>query len=41
MKIIAKLIDKVLSNIDNESVIAEVNKSVRDLWSSFKLYEKF
>ncbi len=41
MLIIADLIDKVLSNIDNESVIAEVNKSVRDLCSSFKLYEKF
>ena len=41
MLIIAELIDRVLSNIDNESVIAEVNKRVRDLCSSFKLYENF
>ena len=41
MLIIADLIDRVLSNIDNESVINEVNKSVRELCSSFKLYENF
>ena len=41
MLIIAELIDRVLSNIDNESVIAEVNKRVRSLCSSFKLYENF
>ena len=39
MLIIADLIDRVLSNIDNESAIGEVNKSVRNLCSSFKLYE--
>ena len=39
MLIIADLIDRVLSNIDNESAIDEVNKSVRNLCSSFKLYE--
>ena len=39
MSFIAELIDRVLSNIENESTIKEVNKEVRNLCTSFKLYE--
>ena len=39
MLFIAELIDKVLSSIDEESIIKEVNKEVRNLCTSFKLYE--
>ena len=39
MLFIAELIDKVLSNIENDSIIKEVNKEVRNLCTSFKLYE--
>ena len=39
MLLIAELIDKVLSNIENDSTIKEVNKEVRNLCTSFKLYE--
>ena len=36
---IACFIDKVLSNIDNESIIKEVYKDVANLSNSFKLYQ--
>jgi len=39
MLFIAELIDKVLSNIDDENIIKEVNQEVRNLCTSFKLYE--
>ena len=39
MIFIAKLIDKVLSNIDNDSIIKEVYKDVNLLCDSFKLYK--
>ena len=39
MIIISKLIDKVLSNIDNDNIIKEVRKEVVSLCESFKLYE--
>ena len=39
MLLIAQLIDKVLSNIENEDVIKEVKNDVRNLCTSFKLYE--
>ncbi len=39
MILISELIDKVLSNIDNDNIIKEVNKEVIDLCKSFKLYE--
>ncbi len=39
MMLIAELIDKVLSNIENDSTIKEVNKEVRNLCTSFKLYK--
>lgn len=39
MLFIAELIDKVLSNIDDENIIKEVNQEVRNLCASFKLYE--
>ena len=39
MLFIAELIDKVLSNIENDSIIKEINKEVRNLCTSFKLYE--
>ena len=39
MLFIAELIDKVLSNIEDEIIIKEVNKEVRNLCTSFKLYE--
>ena len=35
---IVEMIDKVISNIDNESVIAEVRKDVNALMSNYKLY---
>ena len=40
MKIIAGLIDKVLSNIDNESRMNEVRNSVLDLCNQFPLYKE-
>ena len=40
MKIIAGLIDKVLSNIDNESRMKEVRNSVLDLCNQFPLYKE-
>ena len=39
MKIIAQLIDKVLSNIDNDNIISEVKQEVKSLCDSFKVYE--
>ncbi len=39
MLFIAELIDKVLSNINDENIIKEVNREVRNLCTSFKLYE--
>ena len=39
MKIIAQLIDKVLSNIDNDNIISEVRQEVESLCDSFKVYE--
>ena len=39
MKIIAQLIDKVLSNIDNDNIISEVKQEVELLCGSFKVYE--
>jgi len=36
---IAGFIDEVLSNIDNDSIIANVRKKVQNLCSSFKLYD--
>ena len=39
MLFIAELIDKVLSNIDDENIIKGVNQEVRNLCTSFKLYE--
>ncbi len=39
MILISELIDKVLSNIDNDNIVKEVNKEVIDLCKSFKLYE--
>ena len=39
MKIIAQLIDKVLSNIDNDNIINEVKEEVESLCDSFKVYE--
>ena len=39
MLFIAELIDKVLSNIDDENIIKGVNQEVRNLCASFKLYE--
>ena len=39
MILISELIDKVLSNIDKDNIIKEVNKEVVDLCESFKLYE--
>jgi len=38
MVIIANLIDKVLSNIDDVTIIKEVRKEVQDICNSFKLY---
>ncbi len=38
MKEIARLIDLVLTDIDNDSIINQVKSSVKDLCSSFKLY---
>tara|TARA_B100000965_G_scaffold57816_1_gene44043 strand:+ start:612 stop:1904 length:1293 start_codon:yes stop_codon:yes gene_type:complete len=38
MKEIARLIDLVLSNIDNDDVIKQVKSSVEDLCNNFKLY---
>ena len=35
---IAKLIDLVLSNIDNDEIISSVKSSVENLCESFKLY---
>ncbi len=40
MKIIAQLIDRVLSNIDNDNIISEVKQEVKSLCDSFKVYEK-
>ena len=39
MVIIANLIDQVLSNIDNDTIIKDVQKEVKDLCNSFKLYK--
>ena len=38
MKHIAKLIDQVLSNIDDDDILDSVKKSVEELCNSFKLY---
>ena len=35
---IVEMIDKVISNIGNESVIAEVRKDVNDLMGNYKLF---
>jgi glycine hydroxymethyltransferase len=40
MKKIAKLIDRVLSDIDNEKVIEEVKVEVKELTKAFPLYEE-
>lgn len=40
MKKIAKLIDRVLSDIDNEKVIEEVKVEVKELTKEFPLYEE-
>ena len=40
MKKIAKLIDRVLSDIDNEKVIEEVKVEVKELTNAFPLYEE-
>ena len=39
MIFVGELIDKVLSNIDNDSIIKEVKEDVKNLCNSFKLYE--
>ena len=39
MVFIADLIDKVLSNIDDDAIIKQVHKEVKNLCSSFKLYK--
>ena len=39
MVFIANLIDKVLSNIENDKIINDVKSDVKELCSSFKLYE--
>ena len=39
MKIIAKLIDDVLSNVDNESIINSTRNSVVELCNQFPIYE--
>ena len=39
MILIADLIHKVLSNIDNDKIIKDVQKEVIDLCNSFKLYK--
>ena len=39
MIFIADLIDKVLSNIDDDAIIKQVHKEVKNLCSSFKLYK--
>ena len=39
MIFIANLIDKVLSNIENDKIIIDVKSDVKELCSSFKLYE--
>ena len=36
--LIANLIDKVLSNINDDSIILAVKKEVQDLCSQFELY---
>jgi glycine hydroxymethyltransferase len=41
MKFIAKLINDVLSNSENESVINKTRKSVLELCSQFPIYENF
>jgi len=38
MRVIAELIDKVLSNVDSEAYAAEVRKEVKSLCESFPLY---
>jgi len=38
MNLIANLIDKVLSHIDNDTILKEVQSSIKELVSSFKLY---
>jgi len=38
MNLIGNLIDKVLSNIDNDTILKEVQSSIKELVSSFKLY---
>ena len=38
MKIIARLIDKVISNIDNDDVCNKVKEEVRELSDDFPLY---
>ena len=40
MVIIADLINSVLSNIDNDSIIEKVKKSVIELTDSFPLYKE-
>jgi glycine hydroxymethyltransferase len=39
MKEIARLIDKVLSNVDNEKVISDVKWEVEELIEAFPLYK--
>ena len=39
MVFIANLIDKVLSNIESDKIINDVKSDVKELCSSFKLYE--
>jgi len=38
MKTVVELIDNVLMHIDNEALIAETSKNVRDLMNEFPLY---
>ena len=39
MKIIAKQIDRIISNIDNEVIYKQVKKEVVELSDSFPLYQ--
>jgi glycine hydroxymethyltransferase len=38
MKIIADMIDRVLSNIDDDEIMAKVREEVKELNKSFQIY---
>ena len=38
MKVIARLIDKIITNVDNENVFKKVKEEVKELSGKFPLY---